>query len=63
MYRKVGTGIGRLFDLHTPGGFEAFFEEAGVAATDRNVRPPVADKLPGRAAMVALLHRHGMDLG
>jgi quercetin dioxygenase-like cupin family protein len=62
-YRKVETGVGRLFDLHTPGGFEAFFEEAGVVATDRNARPPVAEKLPDRAAMIALLDRHGMDLG
>jgi mannose-6-phosphate isomerase-like protein (cupin superfamily) len=61
-YRKVGDGVGRLFDLHTPGGFEAFFEEAGVAATDRTTRPPTAQRLPERAAMVALLGRHGMEL-
>jgi mannose-6-phosphate isomerase-like protein (cupin superfamily) len=62
-YRNPGPGIGRLFDMHSPGGFETFFMEAGVTATDRNVRPPVPDKLPERAAMVALLDRHGMDLG
>jgi mannose-6-phosphate isomerase-like protein (cupin superfamily) len=61
-YRKVGDGIGRLFDLHTPGGFEAFFEDAGVAATDRIARPPIEEKLPDRATMLTLLNRHGMDL-
>jgi mannose-6-phosphate isomerase-like protein (cupin superfamily) len=62
-YRNVGTGVGRLFDMHTPGGFEAFFEEAGVPAPDGASRAPASDKLPDRAVMVALLDRHGMDLG
>jgi mannose-6-phosphate isomerase-like protein (cupin superfamily) len=58
-FRNASNGISRLFDLHTPGGFEAFFEECGVPATDTRSQPPHSS-LPDDAK--GLFNRHGMDL-
>jgi quercetin dioxygenase-like cupin family protein len=61
-YRNAGNTIGRLLDVHTPGGFEAFFEEAGIPAPDRVSRPTAPAAPTDRQAIIALLDRHGMDL-
>jgi mannose-6-phosphate isomerase-like protein (cupin superfamily) len=57
-FRNAIDGISRLFDLHTPGGFEAFFEECGVPAKDRESRPPISTP---PADVLALFDRHGME--
>ena len=61
-FRNGGTGTARLLDVHTPGGFEAFFEELGVPAADRVSRPPAPNAPPDMAVMTAIFDRHGMDL-
>jgi mannose-6-phosphate isomerase-like protein (cupin superfamily) len=55
------TRLARLFDLHTPGGFEVFFREAGGPAADVTACPPAPAAPPDMAAMLDLLDRHGMD--
>ena len=52
----------KVADFHTPGGFEAFFEECGAPATDRTSRPPAPTGPPDLAFVTALFDRHGMDL-
>lgn len=46
----------RVVDFHTPGGFEQFFDEAGVPCNDPTA--PTFD--PARARELIL--KHGMDL-
>ena len=60
-YKNIGWGPGRLLDLHTPGGFEAFFEEAGVEAQSGHAdRPPDLRMDPAR--ILSLIRRHGMEV-
>jgi mannose-6-phosphate isomerase-like protein (cupin superfamily) len=58
-FRNVGSEILRLFDLHSPGGFESFFEEAGVPATASS-RPSAERVDPDR--LLPLLRKHGMEM-
>ncbi len=58
-FRNIGLTPGRLFDVHTPAGFEAFFEEAGVPATDFTTPPPPP---PDTDRLLELFHKHGMEL-
>ena len=39
-FRSLDRDVARLFDVHSPGGFEAFFEEAGTPAKNPTRRPP-----------------------
>ena len=39
-FRSIDRDVARLFDVHSPGGFEAFFEEAGTPAKNPTRRPP-----------------------
>lgn len=39
-FRHVGDAPARLFDLHTPGGFDQFFEATSTVCTDRAKGPP-----------------------
>jgi hypothetical protein len=49
-----------MFDCHTPGGFEAFFEERGTDYVDGKTTPP---PIPfDEAQLVALLDKHGMTM-
>lgn len=59
-FKNVGAGRATLLDYHLPGGFDLFFEEAGVEATDETTPPEVAPVPPDR--LVALLDKYGMDL-
>jgi quercetin dioxygenase-like cupin family protein len=59
-FRNVGDTLGRLCNYHLPGGFEHFFEEIGVEATD-SANPPEFPP-PDMAQVVAMFDRHGMDL-
>jgi quercetin dioxygenase-like cupin family protein len=60
-YKNVGWGPGRLLDLHTPGGFEAFFEEAGIEAVNGCCdRPPDVRMEPAR--ILSIIRRHGMEV-
>lgn len=58
-YKNVGRGRARLVDVHTPGGFEAFFEEMGMPATDLE-QPSQVDVDPDH--VVAAIRKHGMEL-
>ena len=58
-YRNVGQSPGRFVSIHTPGGFERFFEEAGDPCSAESV----AAATPVDAARVmSLLDNHGMDV-
>jgi len=59
-FRNVGNTTGKFVSLHTPGGFEAFFEEAGIEATDIGTSPPAAP-LPDAGTLLGLLAKHGME--
>lgn len=39
-FRSIDRDVARLFDVHSPGGFEAFFEEAGTPAKNPTRRRP-----------------------
>jgi mannose-6-phosphate isomerase-like protein (cupin superfamily) len=58
-FRNVGRDVARLFDVHSPGGFEAFFEEAGTPARDLR-RPP--RQSPDVDWLLALFQKHGMEM-
>ena len=58
-YENVGTSRARLIDVHTPGFFEAFFEEMGLPATDLQT-PPQETIDPQR--VVTMIEKHGMEL-
>ena len=60
-FRNRGNTPVRLFAVHTPAGFENFFQEVGVPATDPN-RPPPMIPPPSPDQMAALLRKHGMQL-
>jgi quercetin dioxygenase-like cupin family protein len=59
-FRNVESTHSRMLDLHTPGGFESFFEEAGVPATSPE-RPPLPTQ-PESGQLIALFRKHGMEL-
>ncbi|HEY0008512.1 MAG TPA: cupin domain-containing protein [Tepidisphaeraceae bacterium] len=52
------TTRGRLLNIHTPGGFDKFFDEVGVPYADHAEAPP--PPLMTREQISALLARHGM---
>ncbi len=60
-FRNTGSAPVRLFDAHTPAGFEDFFREAGVPATDPNSPPPPPGPPPPPDQLLALLRKHGME--
>ena len=59
-FRNVGTGVARMADVHTPGGFERFFEECGTACTDA-AKP--GTRVPEEAELGRLFEKHGMVMG
>jgi mannose-6-phosphate isomerase-like protein (cupin superfamily) len=59
-FRNAGVTLSKMLDIHSPGGFEAFFEEAGVPATSSD-RPPLPTQ-PDRDQLVALFRKHGMEV-
>lgn len=59
-FSNIDTTIGRLIDIHTPGGFERFFDECGTDA--KNVSTPPAFTPPPPEVMTALFAKHGMVL-
>ena len=59
-FRNAGATRAHLVDYHLPGGFEQFFEDAGVEASD-DVTPPTLPP-PDFEKLAALLDRHGMNL-
>lgn len=60
-FANVGDTPARLIDIHTPGGFEDFFEEFGVDALRNPVAPPLPEPPPPHV-MAALFAKHGMTL-
>ena len=60
-FRNVGDRAGRLLDVHSPAGFEAFFEEAGLPAADPNA-PPQPAEAPDLESLIRLFRKHGMEL-
>lgn len=59
-FKNVGPSRGRLVDYHFPGGFENFFEEAGVEAADEQNAPQLPP--PEMPKLIALFEKHGMDV-
>lgn len=59
-FKNASPTRGRLVDYHFPGGFEAFFEEAGVEVADDSQPPSLPS--PDMEELVALFKRHGMDV-
>jgi quercetin dioxygenase-like cupin family protein len=59
-FRNAGATWAKLIDYHLPGGFERFFEDAGVEAANPSHPPQLPP--PDRNRMIALLDRHGMDV-
>lgn len=59
-FRQVSTGSARLLDLHTPGGFEDFFDEIGAPLDQHAEAPPTPDLSPEQVA--AVFAKHGMTL-
>ena len=57
-YTNVDAMGGRLLSVHTPGGFESFFNEVGVDASEHATTPTMTPPPPD--ALAALLARHGM---
>ena len=57
-YTNPDATAGKLLSVHTPGGFERFFDECGVDAGLHPVAPKTAP--PPQEAVHALMARHGM---
>ena len=57
-YTNLDATAGRLLSVHTPGGFEAFFDEVGVDTTKHAYAPQSSPPPP--EVLSALLARHGM---
>lgn len=60
-FRNASDADAKLLDLHTPGGFENFFQESGTPWPDRNVSPP-----PGAwvdvERFIRIANAHGMEV-
>ena len=59
-FRNVGQSPGRFVSIHTPGGFERFFEEAGQPCTDPTAPAPAP--APDVERILSILDKHGMDV-
>jgi hypothetical protein len=59
-FRNIGRDAARLFDVHSPGGFEAFFEDAGTPARDPHTSPPRGS--PDIDWLRTLFQKHGMEM-
>ncbi|MGC4032931.1 MAG: cupin domain-containing protein [Tepidisphaeraceae bacterium] len=59
-FSNLESTTGRLIDIHTPGGFERFFDECGTDAT--NVHTPPAFTPPPPEVIAAIFAKHGMTL-
>ena len=59
-YSNIGSQPGKMLSIHTPGGFEKFFDECGVDAANHPTAPQLPPPPP--EAIEALLARHGMTM-
>jgi hypothetical protein len=59
-FRNCGATTAKLLDVHTPGGFEKFFLDAGTPCTDLRKGPPKM-KLE-MDQIVQLFESHGMEM-
>ncbi len=60
-FTNVGNIPAKLADFHTPGGFEAFFEECGQECTDPTKPPKV--EIPDMDSLRTMWTKHGMVMG
>jgi quercetin dioxygenase-like cupin family protein len=60
-WRNVGTSIGRLQCLVTPGGMEGFFQEAGHPVTDATA-PPIPPTQADLERQLALTAKYGIEV-
>ena len=58
-FRNVGDSPARLIDVHTPGGFENFFIDAGTPCLDHHRPPHVAQDLH---KFLQICRGHGMEI-
>jgi quercetin dioxygenase-like cupin family protein len=60
-FRNASDSDAKLLDLHTPGGFEAFFAESGTPWPDLRINPP-----PGSwvdvPRFIRIAEKHGMEV-
>jgi mannose-6-phosphate isomerase-like protein (cupin superfamily) len=62
-FTNVGQRPARILSIHTPGGFERFFIDAGEPCSSADApQPPLRPSMSDPARLVRLLDRHGMDL-
>jgi quercetin dioxygenase-like cupin family protein len=59
-FRNCGTTAARMLDIHTPGGFEKFFTDAGTPCTD--VRKGAPKMKLEMNQLVRLFEKHGMEM-
>jgi quercetin dioxygenase-like cupin family protein len=59
-FRNAGRAVGRLLDVHTPGGFEKFFLEAGTKCDDAQQGPP--EGAPDMPRFLQICRKHGMEI-
>jgi quercetin dioxygenase-like cupin family protein len=57
-FRNLTAGKSRLMNMHTPAGFEKFFEECGVPCSG----PERIARIPPQEELAALFDKHGMTL-
>jgi quercetin dioxygenase-like cupin family protein len=60
-FRNASEADAKLLDLHTPGGFEAFFADSGTLWPDLSINPP-----PGAwvdvLRFICITEKHGMEV-
>ncbi|MDB5327031.1 MAG: cupin 2, conserved barrel, partial [Phycisphaerales bacterium] len=59
-YSNIGDQPGKMLSIHTPGGFQKFFDECGVDAANHPTAPQMPPPPP--EAIEALLARHGTTM-
>lgn len=59
-FHNPGPSVSRLLDIHTPGGFEAFFREVGIPAKPGEPVPAIAP--PPMEVLSAILAKHQMQM-
>jgi quercetin dioxygenase-like cupin family protein len=59
-FRNASGKTAKLFDVHTPGGFERFFIASGTPCLDIKLGPPKTK--PDMQRFVEICRQHGMEL-
>jgi quercetin dioxygenase-like cupin family protein len=60
-FRNIGHRRAKMLNVHTPGGFDKFFEASGMPCEDIDAGPP--NIAVDFAKFALICHNHGMELG